>query len=75
MTSSFRQITDRLSQRDSIVVHYLYLNKPSRNTVHLPGHHKGMLVKIYNDLGLTFELEATECGLNASLTTKRLCEQ
>jgi serine/threonine-protein kinase RsbW len=63
MTSSFRQITDKLSQRDSVVVHYLYLNKPSRNTVYLPGHHKGMLVKIYHDLGLTFELEATECGL------------
>ena len=63
MTSSFRQITDTLSQRDSMVVHYLYLNKPSRNVVYLPGHHKDMLVKIYHDLGLTFELESTECAL------------
>jgi serine/threonine-protein kinase RsbW len=65
MTSSFKQITDELSQRDSAVVHYLYLNKPSRNTVHLPAHHKGMLLKLYHDLGLTFELEATECGLKS----------
>lgn len=63
MTSSFRQITDKLSQRDSMVVHYLYLNKPSRNTVYLPGHHKDMLAKIYHDLGLTFEPGVTECRL------------
>jgi anti-sigma regulatory factor (Ser/Thr protein kinase)/GNAT superfamily N-acetyltransferase len=63
MTSSFKRITDILSQRDSMVVQFLYLDKPARNTVYLPGHHRDMLVRIYNDLGINSELVTPVCAL------------
>jgi anti-sigma regulatory factor (Ser/Thr protein kinase)/RimJ/RimL family protein N-acetyltransferase len=62
-TSSFKGISDRLSQRDSMDVQYLYLNKPSRNTVFLPDHHSDVLIEIYRDLGLGPELDVHACPL------------
>ncbi len=64
-TSSFKGISDQLSQRDSMDVQYLYLNKPSRNTVFLPDHHSDVLIEIYRDLGLGPELDVHACPLQS----------
>jgi anti-sigma regulatory factor (Ser/Thr protein kinase) len=65
ITSSFKYITDKLSQRDSMVIHYRYFNKPTMTKVFLPNHHKDFLLDIYANLGLTTELEAGECKLKS----------
>jgi anti-sigma regulatory factor (Ser/Thr protein kinase)/GNAT superfamily N-acetyltransferase len=62
MTSSFKQITDKLTQRDSMVVHYRYLNKPSQNTVYLPRHHKDILEEIYSELGVNLPNGPAGCA-------------
>jgi anti-sigma regulatory factor (Ser/Thr protein kinase)/GNAT superfamily N-acetyltransferase len=62
ITSSFKQITDKLTQRDSMVVHYRYLNKPSQNTVYLPHHHKDILEEIYSELGANLPNGPAECA-------------
>lgn len=62
-TSSFKGISDKLSQRDSMDVQFLYLNKPPRNTVFLPDHHYDVLTRIYADIGLGPELDVHECPL------------
>ncbi|MBI5252274.1 MAG: GNAT family N-acetyltransferase [Desulfomonile tiedjei] len=55
-TESFRGITERLSQRDSLVVHFKYLHKPERLTVFPPSHHKEIIGKLYNNLEIEPEI-------------------
>jgi serine/threonine-protein kinase RsbW len=65
ITSSFKYITDELSQRDSVVVHYRYLNKPTNPRIFLPNHHKDILMNIYANLGMTSELDVGKCMLTS----------
>jgi N-acetylglutamate synthase-like GNAT family acetyltransferase/anti-sigma regulatory factor (Ser/Thr protein kinase) len=58
-TSSFKGITERLPQRDSAVVHFMYLNRPSTVSVCLPSHHRDMVVRLYQHLGVLPEWEET----------------
>ena len=49
-TRSFKGINDELTQRESYVISFQYLNEPSNLQVHAPPHHKEMLEKIYSNI-------------------------
>ncbi len=51
-TRSFKGITDKLSQRESYVISYQYLNKPESLTIYAPPHHKQMIEKIYENIDI-----------------------
>jgi anti-sigma regulatory factor (Ser/Thr protein kinase) len=61
-TTSFKGITEKLSQRESAIVHFLYLDKPPRVQLCLPAHHRDMIVKLYRNIGISSELEERECS-------------
>ncbi len=61
-TESFKGITERLSQRDSAIVHFMYLDKPPRVQLCLPRHHREMIVKLYRNIGNSSELEERDCS-------------
>ncbi len=56
-TESFRGITERLIQRESLVVHFMYLNKPGSLTIFPPDRHKKMINRLYNNLEMDPEIE------------------
>lgn len=49
----FRGIRERLSQRDTLVIHFMYLDKPLDLAVYPPPHHRDMIVALYNHLGMS----------------------
>jgi serine/threonine-protein kinase RsbW len=51
-TEQFRGITERLPQRESLAIHFLYLNKPDEVRIHPPLHHLDMIRKLYRNIGL-----------------------
>ncbi len=55
-TESFRGITERLFQRESLVVHFLYLNKPASLRIFPPDRHNKMIRRLYNDLEMEPEI-------------------
>jgi anti-sigma regulatory factor (Ser/Thr protein kinase)/N-acetylglutamate synthase-like GNAT family acetyltransferase len=62
-TSTFKGITERLPQRDSAVLHFMYLNKPSTVQICVPPHHRDMILSLYHNLGISPELvEIDHCS-------------
>ncbi|HMK37521.1 MAG TPA: GNAT family N-acetyltransferase [Desulfomonilaceae bacterium] len=57
-TASFKEITEELLQRETLVVQFLYLSKPSRAAIYSPPHHEDMILKIYQNLGASPEFLA-----------------
>jgi anti-sigma regulatory factor (Ser/Thr protein kinase) len=55
-TVSFKEINEQLLNRDSVIVHFLYINKPERVTIYPPDRHKDMILKLYQNLGVTPEI-------------------
>lgn len=51
-TRSFKGITETLSQRESYVISFQYLNKPGSLKVYAPPHHRDMIRDIYQNLGV-----------------------
>jgi anti-sigma regulatory factor (Ser/Thr protein kinase) len=48
---SFRGITEKLPQRESFVIEFMYLSKPDGLTLYVPDKHRRIVEKIYTDLG------------------------
>ena len=41
----FKGIAENLSERVSVLVHFMYLHKPAELVIYPPPHHKDMIVK------------------------------
>lgn len=54
-TTKFRSISERLSQRGSMVIHFGYLKKPSDLEIYPPPHHDAMIRLLYNKIGIAPE--------------------
>jgi serine/threonine-protein kinase RsbW len=54
--TSFKGITEQLPQRESLVAHFLYLNKPKRLIVHPPERHEDMVLRLYRNVGVAAEV-------------------
>jgi anti-sigma regulatory factor (Ser/Thr protein kinase) len=50
---SFREITEKLRQRESFIVEFLYLSRPEKLTLYTPDMHKEVVEKIYRSLGVS----------------------
>lgn len=59
-TEIFMGITEKLTQRISVVAHFLYLSKPQREVIFPPSHHKAIIKKLYENLGFEPEMAALE---------------
>lgn len=56
-TVTFKGFSEQLSQRVSLLTHFLYLVKPERPTVFAPAHHREMIEKLYENLGVSAYVE------------------
>jgi len=50
-TEVFRRITEELSQRESLLVHFMYLREPPPLIIYPPSNHKAMIVSLFRNLG------------------------
>ncbi|MCA1959561.1 MAG: ATP-binding protein [Desulfomonile sp.] len=50
-TVTFKGISERLPQRDSVVVHFKYLQQPAEITIYPPPHHEAIIQQLYANLG------------------------
>lgn len=51
-TVTFKGITERLPQRDSVVIHFKYLQSPREPTIYPPRHHEAMIRRLYANVGV-----------------------
>ena len=49
-TESFRRITEELTQRESVLVHFMYLRKPQPFIIYPPSNHKEMIASLFRYL-------------------------
>ena len=59
-TASFKGITETLPQRDSTIIHFMYLQKPSNLKLYLPPQHREMIVQLYRHIGASSGIEFGE---------------
>ncbi len=50
-TESFKEISEELPQRESVVVHFRYLHETPTVNLYAPVHHQEMIVSLYENLG------------------------
>lgn len=55
-SARFKGITEKLSQRETLLTHFLYLRRPGRHIIHPPKHHSDMIKGLYEDLGASPEM-------------------
>jgi len=55
-TVKFREMSENLTQRGSLIVHFRYLEQPTAMNVYAPKHHSEMIGKLYGNIGLWPEL-------------------
>lgn len=51
-TLSFKGIADTLKQRNSDVLGFKYFSKPETRQIYVPNHHRKMIVRLFNNLGV-----------------------
>ena len=56
-TVTFKGFSEQLSQRLSLLTHYLYLVKPERLSVYAPMQHKEIIEKLYRNLGVSVDVK------------------
>jgi serine/threonine-protein kinase RsbW len=56
----FKGVGDALSQRVSVVVHFMYLHKPTAITIFPPTHHRELVAALYRSLGVVPTVEMPE---------------
>jgi anti-sigma regulatory factor (Ser/Thr protein kinase)/N-acetylglutamate synthase-like GNAT family acetyltransferase len=64
---SFKEITEKLSQRETFVIAHRYLEKPSRLRIYAPPQHWSFIAKLYESLGANAEAAAPADPLQTSL--------
>lgn len=55
-TEIFKGITEKLTQRESVVAHFMYLNKPEHVRIFPPQRHKEMIRRLYTHVGVEPEI-------------------
>jgi len=50
---TFKGITENLAQRETLVIHFMYLTPPRSVTIFPPPHHAPMIEKLYQGFGVT----------------------
>ncbi len=68
-TLSFKGIADELSQRNSDVVGFKYLQKPEPKNIYLPEHHAEMILKLFANLETPVVTEEPSSGLPSNFQT------
>jgi serine/threonine-protein kinase RsbW len=56
-TVSFKEITEHLPFRDSLIVHFLYIRKPQSVKIYPPLHHKDMILRLYGNVGMAPQVD------------------
>ena len=51
MTVKFRELTEDLTQRGSLIVHFRYLGRPAQLPLYAPENHAEMIRKLYSNVG------------------------
>ncbi|MBI5570164.1 MAG: GNAT family N-acetyltransferase [Desulfomonile tiedjei] len=59
-TASFKEITETLPQRDSTVIHFTYLQKPTGLKLYLPTQHREVILQLYRHIGISSGIEVGE---------------
>ncbi len=54
-TTVFRGMNETLPRRVSLIVHFLYLQRPAEVTGYPPVHHEAMIRKLYENLGVSYQ--------------------
>ena len=49
--ASFKGITEKLSQRETLAFHFMYLGTPGRIAIYPPAQHLEMITKLYRSIG------------------------
>jgi anti-sigma regulatory factor (Ser/Thr protein kinase) len=54
---TFKGITEKLSHRDTALVHFMYLDKPGLVRLCVPEHHRDMILRLYGNVDMSSEFE------------------
>jgi anti-sigma regulatory factor (Ser/Thr protein kinase) len=57
---SFKGINERLPNRESLIVHFLYIEEPQPVRIYPPQHHKEMILNLYQNLGMAPEVAESQ---------------
>jgi anti-sigma regulatory factor (Ser/Thr protein kinase)/GNAT superfamily N-acetyltransferase len=55
-TVSFKEITEQLPERGSLIVHFLYTSKQRRVRIYPPPQHKDMILRLYKNIEMSPEI-------------------
>jgi len=69
-TASFKGITDRLVQRETLVTHFMYLQAPASAVLYPPAAHAEMVRRIYARLGVSHEIGTSTKPLDDGLPSQ-----
>jgi serine/threonine-protein kinase RsbW len=53
ITATFKAMDETLPRRVGVLLLFKYLNRPAGTTIHPPRHHREMILKIYENLGVS----------------------
>jgi serine/threonine-protein kinase RsbW len=70
----FKGIAERLSERASVLIHFIYLDKPTELVIYPPPHHKDMIMKLYQNLGVTPQARTPEDSASQNLPVQPLVD-
>jgi anti-sigma regulatory factor (Ser/Thr protein kinase) len=59
-TESFRGITEELSQRETLLIHFMYLEKPPSSPLFSPPHHREIIHQMYKNFAVDMEEGAVQ---------------
>ncbi|MGO9567993.1 MAG: GNAT family N-acetyltransferase [Desulfomonilaceae bacterium] len=69
---TFRGIKEELSQRETFLVQYKYLEKPGPFKLYAPSKHKDFIARLYGNLGVTPQFEAAQKSPTAVLQSESI---
>jgi serine/threonine-protein kinase RsbW len=53
ITATFKAMDETLPRRVGVLLHFKYLNRTARLAIHPPRHHRKIILKIYENLGVS----------------------
>ncbi|MBI4961861.1 MAG: GNAT family N-acetyltransferase [Desulfomonile tiedjei] len=69
---SFKQIDEKLTQRETFTVEYQYLRTPPRPTLYVPQRHRAFVEKLYRNLGAVPEMLEPNSQQRGALKTNHV---
>ncbi len=68
----FKGIAEKLSDRVSVLIHFIYLDRPAESVIYPPPHHKDMIMKLYQNLGVRPQAKSPEDSVSQHLPVRSL---